>query len=320
MNLKPFISMYERLSGPSRLQILILHRVLPKPDKLFAGVPDAARFRAFLRMLKSLYRVLPLGEALRLLAEGRLPAGSAALTFDDGYEDNATVALPILAEEGVPATIFVATRFLDGGRMFNDTVWESLRHTTCDGADLDFLGLGQVVIGSWDDRRRLCEQVIDAIKYLDFDARERAAQRVAETLKVSPRDDLMMRSEQVARLPADLITVGAHTHSHPILTRLAPREARQDILQGRARLEQIRGKRIELFAYPNGKPGHDYGRVHVDIVRDAGFRAAVTTAPGAHVGSGDYYQIPRFSPWRQDLPRFALMMLGNSRHLDPQVA
>lgn len=320
MKLNPIVRVLERISGPARLQILIFHRVLAEPDPLFPDVPDARRFRELVRMFKRLYRVLPLGEALDQLRDQQLPAGSAALTFDDGYEDNYSVALPILKDEGVPATIFVATRFLDGGRMFNDTVWESFRHTTRNSADLDFIGLGQVAINTWDDRRRLSEKVIDAIKYMDLDGRERAAERVAVELEVSPRSDLMMSSEQVARLPAECITVGAHTHSHPILTRLAPAEARADIVRGRVRLEQIRGEPIELFAYPNGVPGRDYARVHVDMVRDLGFRAAVTTAPGVHVRTGDYYQIPRFTPWRHDLPRFAVMMLGNSRRLQPQTA
>lgn len=320
MNLRPAVSLFERISGPARLQILIFHRVLPSPDPLFTGVPDALRFRRLLRMIKALYRVLPLDEALSLLRAGRLPAGSVAITFDDGYEDNFSVALPILKEEGVPATIFVATRFLDGGRMFNDTVWESFRNTTCGGVDLDFIGLGQVMLNSWADRRAASAKVIDAIKYREIDERERATQQVVRALQVSLRDDLMMRSEEVARLPADLITVGAHTHSHPILTRLSPSEAFRDIEEGRARLQAICGRPIDLFAYPNGKPGYDYDQAHVAMVRDMGFEAAVTTSPGAHTATGDFHQVPRFTPWREDLPRFGAMMLGNSLALRPRVA
>lgn len=320
MSLRPAVSLFERISGPSRLQILIFHRVLPAQDQLFTGVPDASRFRRMLRMLKTLYRVLPLGEALSLLRTGRLPAGSVAITFDDGYADNFSVALPILKEEGVPATIFVATGFLDGGRMFNDTIWESFRNTTCGGVDLDFIGLGQVTLSSWADRRAASAKVIDAIKYLEIDERERAARRVAQALQVSLCDDLMMRSEDVARLPADLITVGAHTHSHPILTRLSPADARRDIEEGRARLQDICGRPIDLFAYPNGKPGYDYDQAHVAMVRNMGFEAAVTTSPGAHIATGDFYQVPRFTPWREDFPRFGAMMLGNSLSLRPRLA
>lgn len=320
MTLRPVVRLFERVTGPSRLQILIFHRVLPAADQLFSGVPDARRFRTLLRHLKSMYRIAPLGEALELLRQGRLPSGTVALTFDDGYEDNYSVALPILAEEGVPATIFIATRFLDGGRMFNDTVWESFRETANDGIDLDFLGLGQIPLRTWADRRATAARVIDAIKYLEIEERESAAMRVAEAAGVSLRTDLMMTSDQVARLPQDLITVGAHTHSHPILTRLAPSEARSDVELGRTRLEALCGRPIDLFAYPNGKPGQDYDRTHVDMVRDLGFTAALTTSPGTHTGSADFHQIPRFTPWREDYPRFAAMMLANSLSLDPQGA
>lgn len=320
MNVRPAVRFFEGITGKSRLQILIFHRVLAQQDQMFPSVPDAARFRQLLRMLKAMYRILPLGEALSRLRAGRLPAGSVAITFDDGYEDNFSVALPILREESAPATIFVATRFLDGGRMFNDTVWEAFRNTACDGVELNFLGLGTLELTSWAQKRSAAAKVIDAIKYLEIDEREQVAQRVGELLKVQLRNDLMMTSEAVSQLPDDIITVGAHTHSHPILTRLPPEQARRDIMEGRKRLEYIRGKPIDLFAYPNGKPGHDYDRTHVDMMRDMGFQAAVTTAPGSHTGEGDFLQVPRFTPWRNDFPRFGMMMLGNSLALKPVVA
>ena len=78
----------------------------------------------------------------RAAARGRAPARALAITFDDGYADNATVAAPILLRLGLPATFFVATGFLDGGRMWNDTVIEAVAPRRGPVLDLAPLGLG----------------------------------------------------------------------------------------------------------------------------------------------------------------------------------
>lgn len=73
------------------------------------------------------------------------------------------------------------------------------------------------------------------------------------------------------------MAIGAHTHSHPILATLSERAARNDIAGQRRRLEDLLQAPVNLFAYPNGKAGHDYGPRHMDIVRSLGFSAAVAT-------------------------------------------
>lgn len=84
--------------------ILIYHRVLPEPDPLFPGEVHRAQFERQLGWLKSRFNVLPLLEAVRLAGEGRLPPRSACITFDDGYADNAEVALPVLQRHGLHAS------------------------------------------------------------------------------------------------------------------------------------------------------------------------------------------------------------------------
>ena len=104
-----------------RLSIPIFHRVLPQVDPLFPDEMDAARFDAVCGWLKSWFNVLPLDEAVRRLKNGTLPQRAMALTFDDGYADNHDVALPILKRHGLPCAFFIATGFLDGGRMWTPT-------------------------------------------------------------------------------------------------------------------------------------------------------------------------------------------------------
>ena len=110
-----------------RLSILIFHRVLAQVDPLFPEEVDAARFDVICGWLRRWFNVLPLDAAVRRLRDGSLPRRAAAITFDDGYADNHDIALPILKKHGLPSTFFIATGFLDGGCMWNDTVIEAIR-------------------------------------------------------------------------------------------------------------------------------------------------------------------------------------------------
>src|SRR4051812_17280670 len=80
----------------SRLSVLIYHRVLPKQDPLFPNEVDACAFDRQMCLLRSCFNILTLSDAVKRLRDGKLPSRAACITFDDGYADNAEVALPIL--------------------------------------------------------------------------------------------------------------------------------------------------------------------------------------------------------------------------------
>ena len=278
-----------------RLTILIFHRVLPAPDPIFPDEIDVARFDALMGLLSRTFRVLPLGAALRLREDGRLPPRALAITFDDGYADNVTLALPVLQRYGVQATVFVATGFLDGGRMFNDSVIECIRRTEVATIDLGAFGLGVHEPATPAQRRQTIETLLPKAKYLGLAEREQFVDR--------------LRSEQVAALHRAGIEIGAHTVRHPILRLVADDEAEREITDGAERLRDITGAPVGLFAYPNGKPMQDYDARHVAMVRRLGFRAAVSTAPGVVNAQADLHQLPRFTPWdRAPLPWLARLM------------
>lgn len=313
-------SLFARLSPGGRggrLSVLIFHRVHAAADPLFPDEADAVRFAAVCDWLRACCCVLPLDEAVRRLREGSLPAGAAAITFDDGYADNHAVALPILQAHGLPATFFIATGYLDGGRMWNDTVIEAVRLSPLPAvesgelAGLPGLPAGPLPLGDVAARRAAIATVIGALKYRPPAERSELAARFAERCAVRLPDDLMMSGGQVRALRAAGMQIGAHTVTHPILARLAPAAARREIADSRDQLEALLGERIGLFAYPNGRPGTDYLPEQVALVRDLGFDAAVSTAWGAARSGGDPFQIPRFTPWDRTRLRFAARLARN---------
>lgn len=309
--LRPMLATLSPAGRRARLVILIFHRVHPKPDPLFPGEMDAGRFRETMGWVLQWFNVVALGEAVDRLASGTLPRAACAITFDDGYRDNATIAQPILSTLGLPATFFVATGYLDGGRMWNDTVIESVRRTSEASLDLSPAGLGIHRLGSDAERTGAIESIIAAIKHLP--ARERAAgvDAVAEAARARLPDDLMMTSNQVRELGAGGIEVGAHTVTHPILANLDPESARREIAISRDALRDITGREVRLFAYPNGKPDTDYRKAHVAIVRELGFSAAVSTAWGAARHGDSPFELPRFTPWDRKPVRFGLRLARN---------
>lgn len=311
MMLRSLLSLLSPAGRRARLSILIYHRVLPEPDPLLPGEPDADRFRWQMRLLARHLNPLPLDEAVARLRDGTLPTRAVCVTFDDGYADNATVTLPILREEGVPATFFIAAGYLNGGRMFNDTVIETVRRLPAGQVDLTEEGAGVRRIESDADRVALYTDLIGRLKYLDPDERGTRAEALANRLGIQPPADLMMSTEQLRELAAADMGIGGHTLTHPILARVDGATACREIHEGKERLEALLNRPVTLFAYPNGRPGKDYLPEHVDFARDCGFDAAVSTAWGVAGRDTDPFQLPRFTPWDRTPLRFGLRLARN---------
>lgn len=313
MLLKPLLSLASPAGAHARLSVLMFHRVTPVPDTLFPDEMHAERFDRLCASLKRWFNVLPLADAAQRLREGRLPSRSLCITFDDGYADNCEVALPILQRHGLTAAFFITTGFLDGGRMWNDSLIETARACRLAELDLDDLGLGRHPLGGFQARRQAAQALIRGVKYQGVARRLALCAQIAERAGVELPTDLMMTPAQVASLRRAGMEIGAHTLSHPILASLGEAEARAEVLGSKAYLEALLGERVGLFAYPNGKPGEDYSPATVELVRELGFDAAVSTEWGTTRRGDDPMQIRRFTPWDHSPTRFGWRLLGNLR-------
>jgi peptidoglycan/xylan/chitin deacetylase (PgdA/CDA1 family) len=301
-------------SGSSAaLSILIFHRVLSIPDPLFPGEADCVMFDRVIGWITQWFNILPLEHAITLLRRSELPARAAAITFDDGYADNLLNAVPILKNHSATATFFIATGFLDGGRMWNDTVIESVRRAKCNQLDASFLGVGNLDITDPERKRNALARLIPAIKHLPGQERTKAVDLIAASCAASLPQDLMLTSAQLIKLRNMGMGIGAHTVNHPILTKMEANSALHEIANSRDFLQNLLGERISLFAYPNGHRDIDYNLEHTRIVQNLGFDAAVTTNPGVSRKNSDLYQLPRFTPWDRTRTRFGLRLLLNDR-------
>lgn len=317
---EPRINMWNfftRLISPKgsrgSLSILFFHRVVAQRDELLPSEPTAQEFDAMMGWLQRQFTVISLSEGIHRLKEGTLPSAAAAITFDDGYRDNLEVAAPILKRRCMPATLFVATGFLDGGIMFNDVVIETIRHATGPTLDLPELGIESLPLDTLSSRREALSCLLRAIKHLPSNERLMTVNSLAERARVNLPRNLMMTQTQLREFAGQGFEIGAHTKNHPILAVLPDTEAREEISAGREQLEAMLDKRISLFAYPNGRWGKDFDERHVAMARDCGFDAAFSTEPGVCRKHNDLWNLPRFTPWDRTATRFHLRMLSNAR-------
>jgi peptidoglycan/xylan/chitin deacetylase (PgdA/CDA1 family) len=208
-------------------------------------------------------------------------------TFDDGC-DNFT-ALPLLKRYAMPATVFVACGYLNGGRMWNDTIIEAIR--TCRKAELDLRddGLPRLAVGTAEEKRQAIDTLLSGLKYRPVGERDRLSGRIARRAQAQLPDDLMLTSGQVRELRSAGVEIGAHTVRHPILAHTTEPDAEREIRDSKRELERLLEAEVPHFAYPNGQPGKDYGAVHVEMVRRAGFRGAFSDGQGVATARSDLF-------------------------------
>lgn len=275
-----------------RLLVLGWHNIDPTPYN--PADPGAGR-RGFARQLAALDRVatvVPLDVAVTTLATGgSLPPRAVALTFDDGYADGLTAAVPLLDRRGMHGTFFLVSDLVSGR---SGAWWEDLAdaldratapHLTWRGRELD--------LSTPLARTRAMEVFKGDLKGLDAAARVATVTDVAGRIAPPPppREPLFLDWEGAGVLAATGHGVGSHTVSHPILARESADGQRHELVESRRALEAGLGQTVDLLAYPNGTAG-DYDAVTTSLAEEAGYRAAVTTRPGL-AGPGEPFEMHR---------------------------
>jgi peptidoglycan/xylan/chitin deacetylase (PgdA/CDA1 family) len=294
--------------GSAHLTIFTYHRVTAEPDPLLPDEFHARSFAAQMSWIADYFRVLSLPDAVKTLAQGRLPARAAAITFDDGYANNLEVALPILQRHNLTATVFIAVDAVERGIMWNDLVIEALRRAPAE-LDLSKFGVGKLNLPDTAARAAAVERVLSQFKYLPLAERWQRAEELYGSIAGSAPPRLMMTREGVRKLADAGIDVGAHTVNHPILKGMTDDDARREIVGSARWVADATGRAPRSFAYPNGRPGLDYETRHAIMTREAGFELAVTTQWGYATRASSTYELPRIAPWDRTRHRFWARMM-----------
>ena len=221
------------------------------------------------------------------------------MTFDDGYRDNLTNALPIAESKGVPLTVFVTSGILGNHNGFWwDRLGTLLRSRPPHVREIDLPVRGRNIrlpLGSSGIRADL-DAVRRHLLPLRVTEIEQALDAVSEQWQVAsapPPDAATLTPEDLLRLAAsDTATIGAHTVDHVRLRDRPAPEQQDTISASKGQLEQSIGRAVSHFAYPFGGRD-DFDDRSVDAVRSAAFDTACTTIPGTARTSTDSYRLPR---------------------------
>ena len=294
------------------LRVLTYHRIAESSSEPRGLRVSPGNFDAHLASLATA-GVVPLDRTLSLEA-GKRPRGYVhrfAITFDDGYADNLEVALPLLERHDVPATVFVATFYIDRpyfwwDRLFDIVVGGNLDTTrVVDAAYQVGLLVEQSAetlapASSASVHDTLFQALIDrhaADKVGLLDELGRALSFIAPIDAARP-----LTTEKLQELAAHpLITIGAHTHTHPQLTAVSPEEASRDVAVGARLLDELLGPTKRLFAYPHGKAN----KVVARLVKSAGHDFAFTTVSRPISMTDSSLLLPRISVTDIDGGEFA---------------
>jgi peptidoglycan/xylan/chitin deacetylase (PgdA/CDA1 family) len=250
-------------------------------------------------------------ELVNRLRSKTLPANAVAITFDDGYRDNLVNAKPVLARYRVPATLFLATGFVDQETPF---WWDELAtmilastHAVHDrqelAGDAVTLDWGEAerldVAGewrAWDEprtpRQRAYLDIWRRLRLATADQRDLAMNTLRHRFGTANESlGKAMNSAEIRALLCDgIVELGAHTVTHPVLTSLSRLESRREVEGSGQRCSELAAKCVNGFAYP-------YGDMSVEVRRDVaslGFSWACSTE-GAFVEQPDLYALPRIA-------------------------
>jgi peptidoglycan/xylan/chitin deacetylase (PgdA/CDA1 family) len=251
------------------------------------------------------YEIISLNEAI---GGGQRPAGSnetrVVLTFDDGLRNMFLQAYPFLEKHRIPFTVFICPGLIDK----NAWLWNHECRARLAGLTKEKIFEIGVAVGAGNLK---AEPFIEWMKKLPLGLRMRVEDVIRNaTPDFCPMPEQhrlydLMSWEELGQLDPALVTIGAHTMHHPILTSLNSSELNYEIVESRRRIEEALGIRVKHFCFPNG----NYDPVSLKIVTKH-FASAVTTTRGAVKADTSLGELPRIKiakgvcliAWRMHCP------------------
>ena len=288
------------------------HRVADSPVDYWSLAVSPARFEEQLLVLRRSRHPLPLKTFVSNHIAGTLPPDAVALTFDDGYVDNLLTAKPRLAAANVPATVFLATGYLDRAEEF---WWDELTRLILleigpQSIELVIRGKsmhidlgtesfahedGTIRSASRARREAALMPIWRVMRSLDDHERESIMGKLRSVFTPGGRQTglgrAMTRKEVRALVTDGLVTIGAHTVTHPALSELGPAACHQEITESKLTCEALTGAPAAGFSYPYG----DFSANARRAVMSAGFAFACSSRHGPTTKACDLFALPRIN-------------------------
>lgn len=278
------------------------------PLELETGIPSE-RFEALLRFIKEKMNPVSLEEIVNFVAgKKEIPDRAVAITLDDGYMDNYTNAFPLLKQYEIPATIFLATGFIDNDRLFWwDRIGEILKRTEIKKLEIGLIrdllnGNGEVLpdtldLSSQAGRNNAWDSLTTLLRRYEQGRVERIIGVLEDHLEVRPgsyrHDCAMLTWDQVLEMSKEGIDFGAHTVTHPSMPSLSTDDCEAEALASKKAIEERIRKPVISFAYPFGDFDPAKKAIMKKKLMNGGFQCAFLVEPGYACGESDPFELKR---------------------------
>lgn len=285
--------------------VLTFHRVVSDQAAAQTCSPAGlivreSTFESLLRFVTNHYSIFDLGTGSPIGGADRV---QLAITFDDGWEDNASTAFPIASKLGVPFTIFICPELMDTASPFwpeqiialfrsADDLAEGINQMCGVLSSCGYPEWAMALAGGNGDR---CEILTERLKSISSEERHRILRSLLSG-EGSPTEgancavDRTMSWSQALELQRAGITFGSHTLRHEILTVIPATKAEHEIRGSKAAIEERVGV-CSVFSYPNG----DVSPEVRDIVARCGYKQAFINSPGVWRKSDSPFLVPRIN-------------------------
>ncbi len=273
------------------INILLYHRVCKIKGDYFNLAVDPEEFEKQVIYLKNNYNILRFEDDWKNVKEK-----SVVITFDDGYVDNYRFAFPILKKYKVPATIFISTDNIDTDNKFWwDELADMIFGNLCLPQGIEYKGK-EYRLELEEEKIYFVQNIRRILMSLNATDRKRELSNIQKLLNYVPKvedADRSLNTKEIFELAkSDIITIGAHTKSHSMLSGLPYEEQYEEIRCSKSILEKITERKIDVFSFPFGNSG-DYSKETMNIVQKCGFSKAAAVNGGLYSQKINKYEIPR---------------------------
>jgi len=299
-----FIILQKRLKKRHYAAILFYHRFYSGQfEKCELPHLNIQEFKKQMRHIKKWYSIITMDDLIDRLAIGKeFSTPSIVLTIDDGYLNNYREAYPILKEFNLPAMIYLSTGFIGTeNSTWVDDLMDMIRISKKKTISLPELFNGEALdISTHGKKMEVFEKVFNKMLYVKHEKKIALMEKLQKILCIVENlrdgaDKRMLNWNEVIEMNQNNIHFGAHTISHPTLSKMELLEAKREIHESKVEIENKLGCKVNHFAIPNGKEG-DFSEELKRYCKEIGFRTVVTTEPGVVSVQSDPYFLKRINP------------------------
>jgi peptidoglycan/xylan/chitin deacetylase (PgdA/CDA1 family) len=283
-----------RRAKRAKFAILCYHRVGIGGIPFFSELlPEL--FEAQVRYLRRFFRILSLDDLCEEMQSGHGTDNGVAVTFDDGYADLFTHAMPVLKTYKIPATIYLPVASIETGEVpWYDRIFLALQVYPGKEFEIFLSGPQKLRLDSTGARLRAAAEIIQYLRTVPDASRRERCQDIEKTVSLPGNElkDRMLNWNQVRTMYRSGVSFGSHTMTHPVVSQLTVSQMESELEESKTLLEQRLSNTVRHFAFPFGKP-EDCGTNTSSVLNRLGYRSASTTVEGLNWEGDDLFELRR---------------------------